>query len=357
MAVIMSPFTRALDDDGAPMAGAKLYTRDAAAHATPKASYTTNAISVAHPNPIVADDAGWFPQAFALSGENFYLILVASDGDPNDPYKTADAVPSLGADNVTEFTQTFPDARWAVTSGEVTTGNDGVIYSHGLPSPTNTGGFAELGGWAGTQGDHLRLDFSELNTTGILTENSKKLAGVVATPATTFAAAASVDIALPNVPTGVMAWRLELWDIVTSAVACNVQVQFSYNSGATYKSGAADYAYVTTLVDAAASTTYPSLTRDDAHTLILMAIAFRTPSPIKGMFRWQIKTPASGSDPTTIIGDGMSFDNAATPSANIFHAAGFGLGGYGKATNIRVSVSTGTIAGKYLVSPLRGYGE
>lgn len=84
MAVLMTPpFLQFFDDNGAPLAGGKVYTYTATGtFATQKATYTTEAGDVEHANPIILDSAGR-PDAgngsIWLSGTYDFVVKDSSD--------------------------------------------------------------------------------------------------------------------------------------------------------------------------------------------------------------------------------------------------------------------------------------
>jgi hypothetical protein len=61
--LISSPRIQLLDENGAPLVGAKLYTQQTGT-TTPVATYTSSALTVAHANPIISDANGFFPAIY-----------------------------------------------------------------------------------------------------------------------------------------------------------------------------------------------------------------------------------------------------------------------------------------------------
>lgn len=80
--LLFNPFIQVVNANGKPLSGAKLYTYTSGT-TTPLATYTTSALSVAHPNPVFADSNGRFPaiylanQEYRLRIEDAYGTLVA----------------------------------------------------------------------------------------------------------------------------------------------------------------------------------------------------------------------------------------------------------------------------------------
>ena len=91
--LLFNPFIQVVNANGKPLSGAKLYTYTSGT-TTPLASYTTNALSVAHANPVIADSNGRFPaiylanQEYKLRLEDAYGTLVAQ----YDPVSTQSIV-------------------------------------------------------------------------------------------------------------------------------------------------------------------------------------------------------------------------------------------------------------------------
>lgn len=307
--------------------------------------FSDAALSVPLTNPVVASASGITPMIFAAEGTTVDIQYLTSADVPVSGRSYEDMV-FLGSDTGT-FTRTLADnTRFSVY------GSGGVVYvTVGDASPDNTGGTLELSGWLGTQGDTATIGFALVNVTGRLKEQGKKIPAVVYTEATTFAAATSVDIALPNDPTGCRAWEVELFDLVCSA-AGNLRAVLSYD-GSTFKTGASDYHYqCLTSVNGSVTSTAAAATA-----FVDLAVGFGPPAGTPGTAKIEVLTPNSGTDAPVIRArvDGFSTTAGGTPSLHI--CGGHGLGGYGRVQIIRVSKSSGTIAGKYRVAPLRGYGE
>ena len=91
--LLFNPFIQVVNANGKPLSGAKLYTYTSGT-TTPLATYTTSALSVAHPNPVFADSNGRFPaiylanQEYRLRIEDAYGTLVAQ----YDPVSTQSIV-------------------------------------------------------------------------------------------------------------------------------------------------------------------------------------------------------------------------------------------------------------------------
>lgn len=345
MAFLADSRLRALDANGDPLVGATLTIYDANT-TTPTAIFSDAALTVPLSNPTsgldVSDAGGWFPQIFAADGTVVDITLKNSGGST---IKTYVDVPFVGED-VGDFTRTVSGSgRFKVTgsAGEVS-------LQFGDPDPDDTGGTATLEGWGGTQLDSLTLDSSVTNTSGRFTENGKDLPGVVQTESTAFSAATAVDIPLTESPDGVRAWKVTLFDLTASSTAA-VWFRFSYDSGATFKSGAADYGYAnlyhtTTTPTSAASTG-----------AIQINVASVLQGTKIGLVELTIITPDSGSNPTLMLGSMLSYDGVGS-APSIMHIGGYGLGGYGRATHLRMTTTGGgTFTGKYRVERLYGFGE
>lgn len=162
-------FDVALDANGNPLSGAKLYTY-VNTTTTPKPTYTTSALNVAHPNPIVADSAGRFPDIWADDNQTFRVKLTDSGGVQ---VFQADDMITLGSNPSGAISRDFGvDGRFAISaSGGV------ASFEAGDPSPDNTGGKGRSGGWAGTQADTWEIDAAATSVTGTLAVASNSTVG------------------------------------------------------------------------------------------------------------------------------------------------------------------------------------
>lgn len=367
------------DGNGDPLAGGKVYTFDAAATTTPKATYTTNALSVAHANPIVLDGEGRFPDAFAATGEGFFIELTDASDDPVAEFENVEALGESSTDNIT---RTFTASRYKVSSGEVESGNDGTLVEFGSSAPVNTGGYVKESGWAETQGTKKIVDFADveltgdmtiagslavsgtgatsvggsLNTGSLITENSKKLPGVIYTNATPFSAVASVEIPLPNSPTGVLAWDIEIIDFQRSSATGTLDLTLSFDNASSYKTGAGDYLWGYGYLGASQAWT---VAQDDSDTKIVLLPGTSTATAKLGRWRFRVHTVASGTNPTTVRGDWegqILFSGAYYGSFATSYGVYVGAASQ-RATHMKIAPASGTISGAYRIMPLRGFGE
>ncbi len=344
MALLPAARLRVTTAAGVPINGGKLRLYNANT-TTLSTVYSDAALSVPLTNPVVAASDGFLPQIFAVEG----LVV---DGD----YMTAgdviisgqsfvDAV-FVGA-NTGVITRDFTNSRLRIA------GSAGIVsIEAGDPTGDDVGGAMRLGGYAASQLDTLSLDAEATNTTGdTFTVNSKKLHGVVATAITTFGAVATVDIALPNSPTGTRGHEVELFDVIQPDATANLACRLSYDSGATYKSGATDYASRVT-------STTNGVGGAAAGSAGVLTVLFHTPAnkPARSLIR--ILTPDSGNYATLIMAHTQAYDNAGTPLPDVHYATVLGLGNYGRATHLRLYQTLGSFtSGSYVVRSLRGYGE
>jgi len=352
MATLFPPGIRIFDANGNPLSGAKIRVRNA--NTTDLVSlFSDSGLSSSITNPVITDAAG-----YPANGGNECAIHVASG--------TYDVAFLDSSDNV--LANWDDAAPWGSESSDIErtlTGNGrikitgaagAVLIQAGDASPDNSGGTLTIEGWAGTQLDSLTLDASSSNFTGNVTvKDGKKLPGVVQTAATTFTAVSSVDIELVNNPTGVRAWRVDLFDMTTTETAGNaLNARLSYDGGSTYKSGASDYYYVGVLTIAASAT--PSGSTGAAQ--IALVNSFETASNHPGVITLEIVTPNSGNDATIIRTQAEFTDPGAAGAPAMWRGFARGLGSYGRATHIRILAASGqTITGKYRVQPLYGFGE
>lgn len=344
MAQLVDPRFLLTDASNVPQNGAKLRIYDAGT-TNLTSVFSDSALSVPLTNPVVASSSGILPQVFAAEGTVVDLQWLTS-ADVSIPGRSYEDVTFVGADTG-DLTRTVTgNARFKLT------GSGGAnLWQVGDASPDNTGGTLTIEGWAGTQGDNLTLDFAATNATGRITEQSKKLQGTVFTEATQVTAQTSVDILLPNDPTGCRAWEIHIWDYSQSGLG-NLQVRLSYDSGATYKAAATDYDNFWFQ-----STTGGSVSPTALVTAAQAEIASNLVGAANqlggGLIR--VITPDSGTAFTKIDADLSGIIN--TGAGSIFRATAYGKGSYGRATNIRLLLAAVNFTFKYRVVPLRGFGE
>lgn len=106
---------------GTTVPGGKLFVYDAGT-STKRAIYTTSALAVQHPNPLVADANGRFAAAYVESTDGDYkeILAGASDSDPpTSPYWTEDNIPVAAEPAAPRY-----DVTTAETYAGVTPTND-----------------------------------------------------------------------------------------------------------------------------------------------------------------------------------------------------------------------------------------
>jgi hypothetical protein len=332
------------DASNVPVSGGKVRVYDAGT-TNLSSVFSDAALSVPLTNPVVANSAGITPQIFAADGLLADVQYLTS----------ADAsIANRGYEDVSFLGSGTGDLTRTVTgSGRFTiTGSAGaVLFQVGDPSPDNTGGTLTIEGWAGTQGDTLTLDFALVNVSGRIKEQGKKLQGTVYTEATQVTAASSVDIALPNDPTGCRAWEIHIWDYSQSGNG-TLRSRLSYDGGATYKAGAGDYSWFWYQSQSGGTVSPTGITTAAQGDL---SSNLNGAANQLGSGRILVITPDSGTTFTKIDSEFSGIDNTAAGS--IFRAVAFGLGSYGRATNLRLLMSANNFTFKYRVVPLRGFGE
>lgn len=345
MAQLLDPRFLLTDASNVPQNGAKLRIYDAGT-TNLTTVYSDAALSVPLTNPVVASSSGILPQVFAAEGTVVDLQWLTS-ADVAIPGRSYEDVTFVGADTG-DLTRTVTgNARIKFT------GSGGVnLWQVGDPSPDNTGGTLTIEGWAGTQGDALTFDFATTDTTGYIKERTKKLIGVVETAATTFSAVTSVDVTLTELPVDVRDYEIEFFDFSQSGNG-NPQIRFSYDGGATYKSGASDYRYTTWYYDTTGGAwSVGGLTTT---TNIQIASNLNGATDQAGVMRLRLHVPDSGTAHTMVRWEGHGVINTG---AYYFVAGhGYGQGSYGRPTHMRLLLTANTMTGKYRVVPLRGFGE
>jgi hypothetical protein len=338
MAIVTGPWARALDNNADVMAGAKLRVKVAGSSTLASNIYSDAGMTTPHSNPITAVTGGWFPLIFAPSGQQYDIDLETSGGVVIRSFLNQEA---LGSDSgAWERDFTLSRARIAGLAGVTS-------FEGGPPTGDNIGGNVRLGGWNDTQADDLELDGAIVRTTSdVFTVNGKKLIGVVQVGATPFTTSSAVDIALSNTPSGIRAWRILVWDYLQSTNA-SLYGRLSYDSGATYKSGASDY--------------YGGYVQNGSGTATAAAAQMDFCSNINGsaarpgVLDILVVTPNSGTAATRVI----CRANGILNTGNLAQAesVSLGEGAFGRATNLRLLPSAGTITGVYQVIGLRGTGD
>lgn len=354
MALLLDPATRVLDTTGAAINGGQVRVYNA--NTTTLADIFSDAgLSVALSNPVVCNSTGYpssngtTPTLIFAAAANYDVAFLDTVANGSTVLRSWEDVPSVGSDEATLY-KDFTNSRFQVR------GSGGTIYVEaGDASPDNTGGTMRLGGWSGTEADTITLDGALVNVDGVLKENSKKLPGVIYTDATTFSTSTGVAIQLPNTPTGVRQWEIEVWDLVAAGTVA-LTAQLSFDSGATYKSGAADYIYDKWIMD---NTAGPGIavSPSTGDTKIDVSYALRAPAGKPARMTIKVTTPNSGSDHTLVESSGTACDRTAATSLATFGTSGSCVGGYGRATHIKLAQGANLISGYYRITPKRGSGE
>lgn len=355
MALILGLPDQAFDDNGVVMPAAELYMFDDASPATPKTTYTTAALSVAHAHPVVADASGFFPQMFAANGAAFYAVLTATGGDPGQPFRDWEDIQALGADDTTSFDQTFVDARLKVTSGEVDTGIDGILFQVGKDSPQNTGGYAKFQGWAGTQADQFWFDaadaeftgnvavLGDLAVTGTIPADKLLTSGVRTAQATTnIALDATYD-----------EYVLDIGYLAPST-SLTVEVLLAFDVGGTMKVGVDDYAWSYWERGPTSGTSSGADASDDS--MVVMAFAAAPTTPAGTPSTIQIRISSATGKESGVSGVGIIADDGTTYGQKRYEFVGMTRAkNYGKATFIQVKASIGTLSFTYALKGLAGF--
>jgi len=349
MALLYDSRWRSIDSSGAPISGALLYVYNAGT-TTLASIYTASDLVTPLANPVVADSSGRFPQIFTPLGQSYDAVEKTPGGVTIATYE--DQEPQ-GTDSGA-FAREFSGARLRITSGDIGDGTTGLLLETGDPSPDDIGGILRIGGYGSTQGDRLKIDFAEIETTGpmdvggLITEDDKKLQGVVYAEGTFSGSASGVPIiALPNVPANVRGWRIEIIDALGSA-SSTISARLSFDSGVTYKSAAGNYWYATM---ASGGVTASSTTATDLPVGLVSGSSVR---PSK--FDITIIAPTSGLVETLWDVQALYYNTASTVFVTA-RGGGQTNGSFGRPDHVQFLSSSGTISFRYRLIPLRGFGE
>jgi hypothetical protein len=343
MSILYKPRWEARDATGNAYSGAKLYVYEAGG-LVPASVFADAALSTPLTNPVIADANGRFAQIF-VAADTFDVVCKTS---ADVTLWSDEDVDGLG-DSSGTFERDFTNSRLEIS------GSGGVVSIEAKP-PTgdDVGGDGRLGGAEGTQAETWEIDAAaatvtgDLEVNGAITKGGKKIPGVVYTEGSA-SAQASVDIALPNSPTGVRGWRIEIIGLVLSATT-GLRARLAYDATPTFKTGASDYSYgyvtsagggVTDLADAAND--YIAIGPNQEPTATLLGAGFI-----------DIATPNSGNGATVVSGTFHSV-SGGFPLTILFSAQG--LGNYGRATYLRLYPGSGTETFTYRVLTRQGFGE
>lgn len=327
MAELLGPWQVVTDTNGNPVPGARIGTFDAVATTTPKATYSDPDLTTPHANPIVADASGKVPQVFVDTGDQFYLTVKTAAGVLLEDYEFATG---LGDTGTGTFTRDFDGGGRYELSGDL-----GVVSQEfGPPEGDDIGGSARMGGWNGTQGDALVIDFAEAEFTGTVKAETFEQGGVT-NPfprlllSGTATGAATIDIALSA---DFNRYQLELFN---GSGIVDVRVRFSFDDGATYKDGANDY--LTQGTTQTNSATQNNSVSSESH--IILARSNNSPADSLRVIA-DIRSQAGHE--THVQSTWTAFETTASSSSGIM----FGITkflSFGKATHIQVYPQSGTL--------------
>lgn len=329
---------RALDASGTPYSGARLYTFDAAATTTPKATYTTQALSVSHGSYVQGDSAGYFPQAFAAEGVGFYLELRTAAGVV---IKTYANVLALGAESTGAIARDF-----GVQGRLKILGAGGFVrFEAGPPEGDDVGGAMQLAGRDGTALDNLSILANAVALSAPTAWRTTLAVEEALRVQTALTASAAPGVALVA---GYNRQKLVINDFLPNTDATNVSMQVSYNNGAAWMTSA-NYVYASTLMTVGGGS--PTGTGSNLATSMPLITSISNAAGywasghielIKGLYN-NVHFEAA----MTYRHSGGNFVRHTT--------GGFLLGGFGMPTNLRLLLSAGTASCTISVEPKRGF--
>lgn len=346
MAVIPDPRFRAVDSEGNVYVGAVLRFRDAGT-TNLSTVYSDPSLETELTNPTTGADKsnsdGYFPQVFGPEGATYDILCTDADGVT---LWTLESVPAVGADSG-DITRDFGSGgrfRGTGSAGE-------IKFQAGPPEGDDTGGAFVFEGHNGTQLDTFEINAAatslggSFDTGGALTENGKALTGVVQTGRTAFSGAAFIAVALPNSPSGVLAWDVEFYGIVVTATSA-LSLTVSVDNGSTYLAtgykGSVVTADSTSLAAVASATTKldlagSSVAVDSTHPA-RVRVTIRQPDTTAGRIR--LVADAEGLSTTTAEFQGFASGSVAATA---------------RVTHLKLTASGGNFSGFYRVVPLRGF--
>ncbi|MCR5881188.1 hypothetical protein [Phenylobacterium sp. J367] len=160
----MAAFTRTplrvTDSANAVISGGKLRLYDAGTtNLTPV--FSDAGLTTPLTNPVVAASNGWLPMIYAAEGTAVDGAFLDASNNVLSGQSFEDSV--FVGDNSGDIERDFgANGRFSVNAD--TGGMPNVEF--GDPTGDDTGGEGRIGGWAGTQGDALELDFATVSSTG-----------------------------------------------------------------------------------------------------------------------------------------------------------------------------------------------
>jgi hypothetical protein len=159
MASIYLPVFRAKNANGVIASGAGLWVYETGT-TTAADIFTDSDLTIPASNPLESDSAGYFPQFFIASATRVDLQCRADADDVSSTLLwQALKIDSLGVDDGSVFLRDFGDDGRLQARGSA-----GVVnLEFGDPVGDNIGGVGRIGGWAGTQGVSLTIDFASVN--------------------------------------------------------------------------------------------------------------------------------------------------------------------------------------------------
>lgn len=317
--------------------------------------FSDNSLSVAITNPVVTDSAG-----YPANGGNECAINVAA-GTYDVAFLDASGVVIASWDDFVPFGAESGELERTVPGNgrfKVTGSAGAVKVWFGDPDPDDTGGTVTESGWDDTQGDTKTVNFATFNVSGRSKEGGRKIASTVLTEATAFSATATVDVSLPNTPSGVRAYRVTFYDL-TFASATQPRLRLSY--AGSLKSGASDYSYVVNYYSIGGSA-FAVGTDDAAAFIDLHGENFNGTATISAdkvaRIVLEIVTPNSGTADTLVRWAAEGYTTSGTPFPTLPTGSAHGLGQYGRCDGLRLLNSGGVnMAGKYVVESLAGFGD
>lgn len=263
MALLYSPRFQAFDASGNPISGARLYTFDSVSTSTPKATYSDNSLTISYGAYVTADSSGVFPPIFGAANESYYMVLRTSADVFVDEFPFAT---TLGPDSSSVFLKDLgTNGRFQVS------GDAGVVQIEtGNAEGDDIGGSGRIGGFDGTQGDALELDYAGITATGpvsvtgavtasgalVSTSGDVTLEGISravprCTSRGTATAAATTDLTLDS---DYEAWEIHIRNYQVLGVSGGTPSMRLSFDGSTYKTTSGDYSYGSVIQSGATAT-------------------------------------------------------------------------------------------------------
>lgn len=328
--------------------GARLYTFDSVATTTPKVTYSDNALTTSNGPYVTSDSLGVFPPIYGAANELYFAELRDPDGNVLDQFPF---VATLGPDDTSVLLKDLgTNGRFQVS------GVAGVVQIETANAEgDDIGGSGRIGGYGGTQGDALELDYVATSISGgVAVAGNAAIVGALSFGSTIDAWApissgaisgASTNIALPST---LNAYRLELFGLTPAAIL-NVLLRMAFDSVPTFRAGASDYAWAWGGISAGAAASGAS-----GGAVSSIQLESYAAVPV-GFSRIVIDIETRGVADTIVTYESRSFADGSLAAKTRSGCGTTNVLLLGRPTWLQILTSTSTMTGRYTLTGKPGY--